>query len=159
MNKIKIVKATRDEISDIVFLNSFVQRIHAEQYPDVFKSLGNHKEITQFFESILAKEQNCVLLAYSKNTPVGYLWATFEQKPENPFKHKQKQVYIHQISVHDQYRRQGVGQALFRELERLAKENGISHFALDSWAFNKKAHRFFKKLGFVTYNINMWRRA
>jgi ribosomal protein S18 acetylase RimI-like enzyme len=43
-----------------------------------------------------------------------------------------KNSYIHQTSVHDQYRCQEVGHALFGELERLAKENGISQFALDS---------------------------
>jgi GNAT superfamily N-acetyltransferase len=106
----------------------------------------------------LSKEQNCVLLAYKDNTPVGYLWATFEQRPENPFKYAQTQVYVHQISVHDQHRRQGIGHALFGELENLAKEKGITQFALDSWAFNKNAHRFFEKLGFVTYNLNMWRK-
>jgi ribosomal protein S18 acetylase RimI-like enzyme len=159
MNKIKIIKATRKEISDIVFLNSFVQKIHAEHYPDVFKPLGNHEEVTRFFEFILSKEKNCVLLAYSKNIPVGYLWAAFEQRPENPFKFEQTQAYIHQVSVHDQYRRQGIGHALFRKLERLAKEKGINQFALDTWAFNKNAQRFFKNLGFVTYNLNMWRKV
>jgi hypothetical protein len=63
MNKIKIRKATPKEIPDIVFLNSFVQRIHAEQYPDMFKPLGNHGEVSQFFEFILSKEHNFVLLA------------------------------------------------------------------------------------------------
>jgi len=159
MNKIKIIKATREKIPDIVFLNSFVQKTHAEHYPDVFKSLGNHEEVTRFFEFILSKEQNYVLLAYRAHMPVGYLWAAFEQKPENPFKFKQTQVYIHQISVHDQYRRQGIGNALFRKLERVAKEKGINQFALDTWAFNNNAKRFFQKLGFVTYNLNMWRKV
>ena len=159
MNKIKIIKATREKTPDIVFLNSFVQKTHAEHYPDVFKSLGNHEEVTRFFEFILSEEKNCVLLAYDKNIPVGYLWVAFEQKPENPFKFKQTQAYIHQISVHDQYRRQGIGHALFRKLERLAKEKGINQFALDTWAFNRNAQRFFKKLGFTTYSLNMWRKV
>jgi ribosomal protein S18 acetylase RimI-like enzyme len=158
MSKVKIKKATPDEIPDIVFLNSFVQGIHVEQYPDIFKPLGNHKEITKFFEFVLSKEQNCLLLAYMENTPVGYLWAAFEQKPENPFIYEQNQVYIHHIAVHDQYRCQGVGQALFRELERIAKEKGINQFALDTWEFNKNAQKFFEKLGFVTYNLKMWRK-
>jgi len=159
MNKIKIIKATREKITDIVFLNSFVQKIHAEQYPDIFKPSVDCEEVTRFFEFILSKEQDYVLLAYSKNMPVGYLWAAFEQRPENPYKYEQKQVYIHQISVHDQYRRKGIGHALFRKLERLKKEKGINQLALDTWAFNKTAQRFFKKLGFVTYNLKMWRKA
>jgi GNAT superfamily N-acetyltransferase len=54
---------------------------------------------------------------------------------------------------------QGIGHALFRKLESLAKEKGINQFALDTWAFNKNAQRFFKNLGFVTYNLNMWRKV
>ncbi len=158
MNEIKIIKATQEEIPDIVFLNTFVQRIHAERYPDVFRPTDNPEEVTQFFEYIFSKEQNIVLLAYSERTPVGYLWAAFEQKPENPFMYEQKRIYIYHVAVHDQYRCQGVGHALFGELEHIAQEKRINQFALDSWAFNKSAHNFFEKLGFVAYNINMWRR-
>jgi len=44
-------------------------------------------------------------------------------------------------------------------VENLAKENGISTFILDSWEFNTEGHRFFEKLGFSCFKINMWRKT
>jgi GNAT superfamily N-acetyltransferase len=63
--------------------------------------------------------------------------------------------YLYMIST----RCQGVGHALLGELERLAKESGINQYALDSWTFDENTHRFFEKLGFITYNMNMRRKT
>jgi hypothetical protein len=61
-----IIKTKKQEIPDIVYLNSFVQKIHAEKHPDIFKPVGNDDALNKFFDSILSKETN-----------VGYLWAAF----------------------------------------------------------------------------------
>jgi len=153
-----IIKATKKEIPDIVFLNSYVQKIHVEKHPDIFKPVGNEDDLKKFFDMVLNKENNCILLGYIGSTPVGYLWATFELKPDNPFKHEIKRVYIHHIAVHERFRRQDIGKSLFRELQGIAGEKGIQSFALDTWAFNKDAQSFFEELGFVTYGVKMWKR-
>lgn len=75
-----ILKAKKKDIPDIVFLNSFVQKIHIEKYPDIFKSVGNGEDLNKFFDLILSKEANCILVAYMEGIPVGYLWAAFENK-------------------------------------------------------------------------------
>jgi ribosomal protein S18 acetylase RimI-like enzyme len=152
-----IIKAKKKDIPDIVFLNSFVQKIHFEKHPDIFKPVGNDDDLSGFFDSILSKEANCILVAYLEGTPVGYLRAAFESKPGNPLKYERRQVYIHQIVVHEGFRRQRVGKALFNKIQRIAMKEGIRYFALDTWAFNKIAQRFFENLGFDTYNFKMWR--
>ena len=154
----KIIKATKNNIQDIIFLNSFVQKIHANNYPDLFKSLPDDNDITSFYNEILDKEENYILLAVKGDKAIGYLWAELQQKPENPFKYEQKQVYIHQIAVDEESRGHGTGYALLSKLESIAKQNGITNFALDSWIFNKDAHSFFEQLGFTTYKINMWKK-
>ena len=154
----KIIKATKSNIPEIIFLNSFVQKIHANNYPDVFKSSPAENDIISFYNGILKREENYILVAFKEDEAIGYLWAEFQKKPENPFKYKQKQVYIHQIAVHEQYRNQKIGYALFSKIETIAKQNKINNFALDSWIFNTYAHSFFRQLGFETYKINMWRR-
>lgn len=152
-----IIKAKKKDIPDIIFLNSFVQKIHFEKHPDIFKPVGNKDDLNGFFDSILSEEANCILVAYIEGTPVGYLWAAFESKPGNPLKYERRQVYIHQVVVHEGFRRQQIGKALFSEIQRIATRKGISHFALDTWAFNKNAQRFFKYLGFEIYNLKLWR--
>jgi ribosomal protein S18 acetylase RimI-like enzyme len=155
----EILKADKRHIPDIVFLNAFVQRIHAAQHPEVFKPVGNEKEVARFFNNVLGRDENHMFIAFDERTPVGYLWATLDLRPENPFKYQLKQVYIHHLAVHEEYRHQHIGKALFKEIQNLANQNDIKHFALDTWAFNKDAHLFFEKLGFVTYRIDMWKKT
>lgn len=153
---VNIIKAKNKDIPDIVFLNSFVQKIHFEKYPDIFKPVGNGEDLNKFFESILSKETNCILIAYIEGKPVGYLWAAFQNKPDSPLTYERRQVYIHHVAVHEQFRRQNIGTVLFKEIQSIARQEGYSHFAVDTWSFNRNAQRFIKRLGFETYNIKMW---
>ncbi len=152
-----IIKAKKKDILDIVFLNSFVQKIHVEKHPDIFKPVGNDDDLNKFFNFILSKETNCILIAYLEGKPVGYIWAAFENKPDTPLKYERRQVYIHQVAVHERFRRQNIGSALFSEIQSIARQEGFRNFAVDTWAFNRNAQRFFENLGFDTYNIKMWR--
>jgi ribosomal protein S18 acetylase RimI-like enzyme len=154
-----IVKATKNEIPDIVSLNMHVQRIHHDSHPDVFKPVSDDQPIHGFFDYLIQQENNTFLVAYLDSIPVGYAWYAVEEKPDFPMKYSRKQIYIHQIAVHEDYRRQKVGKSLFYKIEKQAQEQAITHFELDSWSFNTEAHKFFNNLGFETYNINMWRRS
>ena len=158
MNGMKIIKASNTEIQDIVGLNSFVQKIHCSEHPDIFKPVGNDSDVGKFFKYIIDQENNYLFVAYQKEVAVGYAWVALEDRPDFALKYGRRQAYIHQIAVHENYRKQHIGQALFNEIENLAKNEGIDHFELDSWAFNTDAHVFFKKMGFVTFNIKMWRK-
>lgn len=156
----KIEKATNEHINDIVSLNSFVQEIHREHHPDHFKSSNLvSSEASSFFERTIKTENNYIFIAYIDNIPVGYIWFTIDNIPENPFKTARTQIYIHQIVVHKQYTQQAIGRSLFEKAEVIAKQNNIDHYELDTWAFNSNAHAFFKKLGFETFNIKMWKES
>ncbi len=154
----KIYKATEKDITDLVFLNSFVQKIHAEQYPKVFKLSPDEREISNFFKKVIEKEKNLILVAHLNKITVGYLWVTFQTRQESPFKYENKLAYIHQVVVHKDYRNQGIGKELFTYLESVAEGKKTNNYVLNSWAFNKEAHEFFEKLGFSTCNINLWKR-
>ena len=154
----KIVKASKKEIPDIVKLNSFVQKIHCNEHPDIFKPVGNDSDVSRFFDHIINQENNYLFVAYQNETAVGYAWVALEKRPDFALKYGRRQAYIHQIAVHEKYRKQSIGKVLFNEIEKLATNEGIDHFELDSWAFNTDAHVFFKKMGFETYNIKMWRK-
>jgi len=156
--ELKIIKADRGNISDIVFLNSFVQKIHVENHPDIFKPVGNDADLIKFFDSVLSKEANCILIAYIEGTPVGYLWAAFEIKPDTSLTFERRQVYIHHIAVHENYRQKKIGSALFKEIQTIARNEGFHYFATDTWDFNIPAQSFFNQLGFETYNLRMWRK-
>ncbi len=50
-------------------------------------------------------------------------------------------------------RRRGVATELLRLVERYAAAEGVGEIALDSWAANAGAIRFFESLGFQPFNI------
>ena len=154
-----IVKATKNEVPDIVLLNAHVQKIHHKTHPEIFKPVSNDQSIHEFFKYLVDQDTNTFLVAYIDSVPVGYSWYVVEEKPDFPLKYARKRIYIHQIAVDEGYRRQKIGKSLFEEIENDAREQGINHYELDSWSFNTEAHKFFNSLGFETYKINMWRKS
>ena len=155
--KLKIIKATKENIPEIVYLYSFVQNLHETHHPDLFKPAANDSNIEKFFEEALDKENSYILIAYKNNEALGYIWAEL-QHIEHPQLYKHEQFYINHISVHKEFKGQGIGKALLEEIESIAQKHGITKFALDVWEFNKDAQDFFKKLGFSVYNVNMWKK-
>lgn len=153
----KIIKATKENIADIVCLYAFVQNLHETHHPDLFKP-ANDSDIEKFFEEALEKENNYILIAYEENKAIGYIWSEL-QHIEHPQLYEHKQFYINHISVHEDFKGRGIGKALFGEIEAIAKKQGITKFALDVWEFNKEAQEAFKKLGYSIYNVNMWKKT
>jgi ribosomal protein S18 acetylase RimI-like enzyme len=151
----EIVKAEPDQAGEIARLNNAVQQLHAEHYPEVFKFPTDPMEMETFFRDKIQGDDSYVLMARISGNAVGYVWCEIQRKDENLFKHALERIYICQLSVAPEHRRQGVGRELLRAVEHLAKEKGINMMALDSWVFNKQAHRFFESLGFSTFNIIM----
>ncbi len=152
----KIREASKDEIPDIISLNSFVQEMHREHHPEHFKSSESlSSDAIHFFDHIVEAENSYIFIALIENISAGYIWFTLDSVPENPFKTARNQIYIHQIVVHRNYRRKSIGRSLFEKAQSIARQYNIEHFELDSWMFNSEAHEFFKNLGFDTFNIKM----
>ena len=153
----EILKAKLEHVAEIVLLNDAVQKIHAEQHPEVFKNPADSEEMEGFFRDVISGVDNFIFIARISGKAVGYVWGEIQRKQENVFKYGQERLYIHQLSVEPEYRRKGVGHRLMHAMDDVARANGISKFALDSWEFNKQAHTFFERLGFSCFSINMWR--
>ena len=154
----KIIRATKNEATDMLLLNSFVHEMHVNAYPEIFKPFVNDINTIKFFEELLENENNYILIAYKENKALGYIWADLQNRPENPLLHEYNQFYIHHISVHKDFKGQGVGKALFEEIDAIAKKQGITNIGLDVWEFNKDSQEIFKKLGFSTYNTKLWKK-
>lgn len=60
-------------------------------------------------------------------------------------------VSLEILWVHEEYRLQGIGNKLLRELERIAKESGAKRIHLDTHEF--QAPEFYIKNGYVTFGV------
>jgi len=152
----KIIKASKSDSGTIARLNFFVQKIHSEAHPNIFKPPYEDERTKSFFEKLLRDINNYIFLAYLSEIPVGYLWAQIQQIPETPLTYSKRRIHIHHVSVDEKYRRKGVGTSLLNEVKRLSKDMDIRDIAVDTWAFNSDANHFFRSQGFDVYSFRMW---
>lgn len=58
-------------------------------------------------------------------------------------------AYLWYVCVHEDYRRQGVARALFREIDRIADENSVEIISLSCRRDNTPAVNLYRSLGFT----------
>lgn len=123
-----------------------LHRLHQEARPDLFRP-AEHPFSREFFEKQLESPNVNLLLAEIEGRPAGMCVFELDENPLDPLLTSMKRAYINDIVVAEEYRRLGVGTALYRETERIAKSCGAKQIFLTVWAFNEAAQRFYEKLG------------
>lgn len=84
-----------------------------------------------------------------KGLTVGFIWFLINQKEGAC------DVFICDVEVKEQFRRQGHAKRAFLVLEELAKEFGASAIGLHVFAHNAKAKALYTQIGFSSTGINM----
>jgi len=134
-----------------------VQRLHAENHPEIFKLPQSDDFATSFFDEILADSTTRIYIAEEEQRAIGYIFCKLFERPEGSFTYANRFLQIEHISVHPEAQRHGVGTALIEQAEKLAKELGVTKIQLNSWDFNTKAHTFFETHGFTKIEHRFWR--
>jgi len=153
----QIVSAESVHVDDLVRLNKFVQKIHAEKYPGIFKYPLDDQAVKMDFLSKISRDDHLIYLALINGEAVGYIWSQYVKRPESALAFAASKMYIHHISVADSHRRKGVGEKLLGHTENIAAEYKVDQIALDYWSFNEKAGGFFNDAGYKPFNISMWK--
>lgn len=148
-------KIERTKNHDVISkLNESVQTLHHKLYPDDFKKF-DLSSVTLFFKEILASDDSYAFLAKVDSVPVGYILCMIRTRKENKFQYEKKALYIDQISINSEYRKQGIGRKLMNEAFELAKKLKIKEIQLDYWVKNEESNKFLEHLGFEYYNLKM----
>ena len=146
--------------TDSLLLSSLcvdVQRLHAENHPEIFKMPQSDGFATSFFDEMLADPTARLFIAEGDRRAVGYIFCKLFERPEGPFTYANRFLQIEHISVRPDAQRHGIGAALLTQVEKLARELGVTKIQLSSWDFNTDAHTFFERLGFVKFEHRFWR--
>ena len=116
---------------------------------------GGGKELNDYTKKNLVGELAKLpfafsLLCYVEDVPTGLvncftMFSTFKCKPV---------INIHDLVVDRHYRRQGIGQLLLGEVEKIAKEKGACKITLEVLENNDAAKNSYAKFGFVGYELN-----
>jgi ribosomal protein S18 acetylase RimI-like enzyme len=93
-------------------------------------------------EAFLRESSSFVLGAYVGDEPIGLAWGLQMRSPSGRLT-----TYVHELDVHDQWRRRGAGSALVREAMSLARRRGSTRFWLSTGGHNEVARALYESLG------------
>ncbi|MBN8942427.1 MAG: GNAT family N-acetyltransferase [Rhizobiales bacterium] len=149
----KIRAASQADLDSLVALNQVVQSLHATLYPGDFKAAVDPAALRAYFAARLDGPHAGTAIAEIDAKPVGYVLFDVQVRPETPLTPNRARLYVQHIAVAPEARRCGVATALMRHVEARAMFEGIDEIALDTWAANHDAQRFFAALGFAVFNV------
>ena len=138
-------------------LSMDVQHLHVEAHPDVFKRPQSNDYAASFFEEMLVDPTLTIFIAEEDVNAVGYFLCKLVERPDTPFTFPARILLVDQISVGPEARGNGIGTALLKQAELLARKLKADRIVLDSWDFNVKAHAFFERVGFRRFMYRFWR--
>src|SRR5262245_16846498 len=149
--------ATIEDAEAIAHQTASVQQLHTDALPDIFKPPSPELFPRSKLEAFLKDPNAVVAVAELDGRVVGHIYGAVVRRTENEFGPARSYIYIHQIGVADDARRQGAGTALVRFMQDRARELSLTSMQVDHWAFNARAHDFFEACGFVSMKIVMHR--
>ena len=151
MENIVVRYAKNSDYEMVEVLMKQVQKMHVEWRPDIYK-MGTTVLPKDVFEKA-ANEENFIV-AEVDGSVVGLLFFyVYHRENENSV--TRDVLYVDSMAVHENYRRQGVGHALFDYLKATAKEKQIAAIELSVNAKNTDAMAMYRKYGFGEKSITM----
>jgi ribosomal protein S18 acetylase RimI-like enzyme len=150
---VRVRAAAAGDAGELARLNRHIQDLHLAAEPHLYRS-PDPGEIEEWFRAELAAGESTILVAeadadgQAAPMPAGYLVLRVVDRPENPFLRARRLARVDQIAVHASHRRAGVGRALLRAAEALAREARCSEIELVVRSLNAAAERFYEHLGY-----------
>lgn len=121
-----------------------------------FHEYKNPKEVFERdADEYINKQEFIVFVAEVDSQLVGYSAAKLTDKPNRVL---DKEAYIEDWFVKEEYRGQGLGEELFKALVDEVKKKGCTHIKLDAFVSNKKAIDSYHKHGFIDETLVMYKK-
>jgi diamine N-acetyltransferase len=147
--------ATLDDAEVIGVQTWSVQHLHNEALPFIFKPPSADLFPLQKLASLI-QDPNCIIgVAEIDSKVVGHIYGAVVNRAENEFNPADSYLYIYQIGVDDDARRQGAGTALITFVRDRARALGLTALQVDHWSFNGRARAFFEACGFSPMKVMM----
>jgi ribosomal protein S18 acetylase RimI-like enzyme len=142
----QIKRGTIEDIPQILPLWRKLSDTHCEMEP-MFKLVENAEEkFAAYLSLIFTKENFAIFVAESDSKIIGYLIANVSTTPEVYV--IRRRLYIQDMMVSPDYRRQGIAGKLVNVVVAFAKEQQIEKMDLLVAVKNEEANKFWKAMGF-----------
>lgn len=154
MERLRIRKATEDDIPIIEKLLYEVHKVHSDARPDLFKASAK-KYTNEELKTILHDENKPVFVAEKDKIVVGYAFCVHKQFVNDNNMTDVKTLYIDDLCVDEDVRGEHIGRRLYEFVIDYAKRHGYYNVTLNVWADNVKAVGFYEKIGLKIQKIGM----
>lgn len=111
--------------------------------PDMFAPIAQYMP-RDSFNSLVESPNVIAILAKEKGETVGCCFVSMLQRSGMT---TMKSAYIDLLVVDEKHRHRGIGRALFREVQRQAKEAGAERIDLTVWSYNDIAIHAYQSYG------------
>lgn len=120
--------------------------LHAQSDPGFF--VCTSKESSRpYLEYILRNPQSFGLVAVENSQVVGILLAGRLTREGEIYKNR-TYLKVHDLAVHQNFKKRGIGRKLLEYLKKTAQEMKIPQIDLEVFSFNCNAYKFYQKLKF-----------
>jgi len=136
-------------------MSAYIIRPLEKKYFNAWVEMGyqlwpdyKHTEIQRYFRESLKNPKQKNFICFAKNNePVGFANASLrvdyvEGSDSSPV------GYLEGIFVEKKYRRRGIANMLFKEVEKWAKQKGAKEVGSDTWLNRHSSRKLHKALGF-----------
>ena len=155
-DKIKIERATMDDISAIQDLNKLLFSYEIEEGFDNNLDLNwslSEEGRREIEERIGFEEISCGFIAKYNNQPVGYLIGIILE--EETGRSESKYAELEHMFVDKNYRSKGIGEQLVEEFKTWTKSKGLKKMKANVSFGNERAINFYKKMGLAPSDVTM----
>jgi ribosomal protein S18 acetylase RimI-like enzyme len=109
------------------------------------------EKLTQSLIDDVNKQQGKIYLAYVEEKAAGFVAGYVEEDVENDNTY----FRIDSLVTSEKFRNKGVAKSLMDRVEEYAKSMGQTKIGMGVLSGNKKAYKYYRKLGFDDYGIEM----
>lgn len=146
--------AQAKDVPGILALLRQVGKVHHEGRPDLFRA-GAQKYGASQVLAMLDKAQTPIFVAVEGETVLGYGFCAVSAHEGDPVFTEHTTLYIDDLCVDENHRRQGVGSAIYREILRYAHVRKCHNITLNVWSCNGPALAFYEKCGLKPQKIGL----
>ena len=141
------------DIPGMIDLLQQVGEVHHRIRPDLFRS-GAQKYNEADLEELLKDPQRPIFIADMDGAVAGYAFCILQITENNPVLCDRKVLYIDDLCVDEDHRRQGIAKKLYDRVLGFAREIGCDAVTLNVW-YGNDAQVFYEKCGMKFQKIGM----
>jgi len=147
INEVIIKSVSECQSEEIFHINNYVHEWHVQNHPQFFKN-NSENDLHEYFKNSLSNEKHINLFAWINNKIVGYIQAEKKISNGTSFTKSSKTITINIIIVLPEFRKNGIGEKLYTNVLKYAKDNFFDRIEMNYWEGNENAPKFFQSMGF-----------